>query len=39
MGVGRDWGALVPREGEPEAENEYPSSIAVFLCSAFANTS
>ena len=38
-GEGRDQGALVPREGEPGAENEYPNSVAVFLCSAFANTS
>ena len=30
---------LPPREGEPTAENEFPSSVAIFLCSAFANTS
>ena len=31
--------ALRLREGKPKAENEFPGSVAVFLCSAFANTS
>ena len=31
--------ALQLRKGEPKAENEFPSCVAVFLCSAFANTS
>ena len=28
-----------PRDGEPNAENAIPISVAVFVCSAFANTS
>ena len=38
-GEGQDQGALAPREGEPGADNECTNSVAVFLCSAFANTS
>ena len=38
-GGGQEWGALAPREGEPGAENEYPNFVAVFFCSAYANTS
>ena len=30
---------LCPQEGKPRAENEYPSSVAVFFWSAFTNTS
>ena len=28
-----------PLGGQAWAENEFPNSVAVFLCSAFANTS